>query len=45
VAMWSPNTQTWSALGSGLNGTCLALEFCNGKLYVGGQFTTAGGQT
>jgi hypothetical protein len=33
----------WQALGTGLNDAGVALAIGNGKLYVGGRFTTAGG--
>ncbi len=48
VAMW--NGSNWSALGSGL-GTdgsfemAFALEYVNGRLYAGGDFLQAGGNT
>jgi hypothetical protein len=49
IARW--NGSAWSALGSGVApGTVLnppvvrALAFCNGDLYVGGSFVTAGGK-
>lgn len=48
IACWDPASSTWSALGSGIsdNGNdarvrCLAA--LDGRLYVGGEFTTAGG--
>lgn len=43
VAMWDPETSTWNALGSGINGNVYALAFGGGKLYVGGSFVNAGG--
>ena len=42
IAKWDGTS--WSALGSGTNGTVYALAFDKfGNLYVGGGFTTAGG--
>jgi hypothetical protein len=41
VAKWDGST--WTALGSGLNGTVNALMVSSGDLYAGGAFTTAGG--
>ena len=42
IARW--DGQTWSALGSGVNGICYALTVDEaGNLYAGGLFTTAGG--
>lgn len=42
VARW--DGASWSALGSGLNGTVASLCLdAEGNLYVGGSFTTAGG--
>lgn len=35
--------KSWSPLGAGLNGEVWALTEMGGNLYVGGQFTTAGG--
>ncbi len=35
--------QTWSNVGSGMNGYVLALTEYNGNLYAGGSFTMAGG--
>ncbi len=44
IARWDPLTQTWSALGSGMNGVVHALAIDgSGNLYAGGGFTTAGG--
>jgi len=49
IAKWDPTTSTWDSLGSGLKygaslGECDALYLDgNGRLYVGGSFTTAGG--
>ncbi|MDZ7832989.1 MAG: hypothetical protein U5L07_14675 [Desulfobacterales bacterium] len=44
IAHWDPNTATWSALGSGVNGMVRALASDgNGGLYAGGWFTAAGG--
>ena len=41
VAKW--NGSAWSALGSGVNGPVWALAVSGSDLYVGGYFTTAGG--
>lgn len=35
----------WSALGSGTNGEVKAITDYNGNIVIGGNFTTAGGQT
>ncbi len=46
IACWDPGTQTWSALGSGIEGgeaRPWALAVLDGRLYAGGWFTTAGG--
>jgi hypothetical protein len=40
IARW--DGETWSALGSGLNGPGYALVEHGGKVYVGGTFSTAG---
>jgi len=42
VAAW--NGSSWSALGSGTNDTVVALAVNGADLYVGGQFTAAGGK-
>lgn len=47
IAAWSETSQLWSALGTGIpNGSVKALRARSedGALYVGGSFTTAGGQ-
>ncbi len=36
-------SQTWSPLGTGMNGPVSCLTFYNGDLIAGGAFTTAGG--
>jgi hypothetical protein len=41
IAKWDGTT--WSALGSGLNGYVETLAISGNDLYVGGDFTTAGG--
>jgi hypothetical protein len=41
IAKWDGNT--WSALGSGLNGDVEALAVLGTNLYAGGYFSTAGG--
>lgn len=44
IAVFDPVTATWSALGSGLGSPARALAVAaNGDLFVGGDFTTAGG--
>jgi len=44
VARFDPATNTWSALGTGVNGTVLALAIDkSGCVYVGGSFTQIGG--
>jgi hypothetical protein len=49
VAVWDIATQVWSRLetgsGNGVNNTVSALAVHDGKVYVGGSFTTAGGVT
>ena len=44
IAKWNPNTNTWSALTSGISfvTNTIAIDSSN-NVYVGGQFTTAGG--
>lgn len=41
IAKW--NGTTWSALGSGMNGTVLALAVSANDVFAGGSFTTAAG--
>jgi len=48
IARWQPDTETWSALGSGIRGgtvTALAVydDGTGSALYAGGSFTQAGG--
>ncbi|MHC4870204.1 MAG: Kelch repeat-containing protein, partial [Planctomycetota bacterium] len=49
IAAWDPATSTWSSLGTGsangVNYSVNALAALDGKLYVGGLFSTAGGAT
>ncbi len=46
IARWNPTASAWSSLGTGLNGDCLAMVIGNdGNIYVGGEFTTAGGNS
>ncbi len=50
VAMWDTDTSTWSGLGNGLSGgnfpegRAIAVDAA-GNVYVGGTFTTAGGNS
>ena len=41
IAKWDGSS--WSALGSGMNGSVSALAVSGSDLYAGGHFTTAGG--
>ncbi len=41
IAKW--NGSAWSALGSGMNSSVVALAVSGTDLYAGGEFTTAGG--
>jgi hypothetical protein len=51
VALWNRNTQSWSALNGGVGGctglactpVVYALALVGSDLYIGGNFTTAGG--
>ena len=43
LARYNPSTDTWSALGTGLNDICRSLKWNNGELYIGGSFTEANG--
>lgn len=44
IAMWDPATNTWSALGSGMDNFVLCLAVLpSGELVAGGGFSTAGG--
>lgn len=47
IAQYDPGSNTWSALGSGISGGAATVNAMavapDGKLYVGGGFTTAGG--
>ena len=43
IAAWDGST--WSAMGSGMNGSVIALAVCDDKLVAGGAFRTAGGDT
>lgn len=44
AAVYNPESNTWSALGSGLNGIATGASLsADGKIYVTGAFTTAGG--
>ena len=46
LAAYDPTTGTWSAFGTGMNGTVRALAVRpNGNLVAGGDFVTAGGVT
>ncbi len=37
------NAQSWTQVGSGINGKVLCMAEYNGELYIGGHFTIAGG--
>ncbi|MCL4832991.1 MAG: SBBP repeat-containing protein, partial [Caldilineaceae bacterium] len=43
IARWNSTTNSWSAVGSGLNSAPLALVMSGGNLYAGGHFSDAGG--
>lgn len=44
IAVWDLTTGSWSALGSGVNGTVNAVAVdSDGRVYVGGDFSSAGG--
>ena len=43
IACWDSVTNTWQALGEGVNGAVRALAVYGSSLYVGGSFTQAGG--
>jgi hypothetical protein len=43
IAQWDGETETWSALGSGMNDIVMGLAVYDGKLIAAGRFTTAGG--
>jgi trimeric autotransporter adhesin len=42
IARWESTTNTWSALGQGVNRSVTSLATSGNILYVGGTFTTAG---
>jgi hypothetical protein len=42
IAKWSTTSSSWSALGTGVNGSVRALAVSGSDLYAGGSFTTAG---
>jgi len=43
-AKYTVSTDTWSAVGSGIDGTIYAIEIdSDGTIYIGGSFSTAGG--
>ncbi len=42
IAKWNSSTNTWSALGSGLNGTVFTIVVSGNDVYVGGNFSQAG---
>ena len=45
-AKYTVSNNTWSALGSGINSTVIAIEIdTDGTIYIGGSFTTAGGNS
>jgi len=40
IAKWTPNTNTWSALSTGIgNNFCYALDVYNNNIFAGGTFT------
>jgi hypothetical protein len=43
IARWNRSNNTWSALGTGVNGTVAALAADATSIYVGGVFSEAGG--
>ncbi len=43
IAKYDISNNTWSALGSGANGSINAMVIKNDDVYIGGDFTTAGG--
>jgi hypothetical protein len=43
IAQWNTVTNTWSAVGTGLNNSVGAIATYNGILYAGGSFINAGG--
>ncbi len=45
VAKWDITTNTWGAVGNGLNGIVKKLKWNNGLLYASGAFTALGGNT
>ncbi len=44
IARWNRASDTWSALGSGVNGVVYVIAVQGDEVYVGGQFDQAGGQ-
>jgi len=48
IAKWNSTTSTWSAVGTGIGGTAAqvnAIAYFNNRVYAGGSFTTAGGNS
>ena len=46
ITMWNGTTQTFTALGAGVNGTVNSIHALdNTHVYIGGTFTSAGGDT
>ncbi len=43
IVKWNSLSNTWSPLGSGINGYVSAIAVLDGDVYVGGRFTLAGG--
>jgi len=43
IAKWTPNTSTWTEVGSGITSGAVNVLAANGYLWVGGEFTTITG--